>query len=228
MVPNWAAGRGIMRAPKLENAMTRFITLETAALEPEERYKLVIGAVVPRPVAWITSVNEQGLVNAAPFSSYNYVCHAPPMLAINIGLREGELKDTARNIMANGEFVVNVATESMLEPMHASGADYPPEVSEPAELGLQLLPGQFVRVPRLAASPVQMECRLERAIALGSGFSTLYIGEVVAFHVDEALYDQGRIDSVRMRPVARLGGPLYAGLGTIWNRPILRTLPGSN
>ncbi len=205
--------------------MTDFITLETSTLEQDEGYKLVIGAVVPRPVAWITTVDAAGRVNAAPFSSYNYVCHSPPMLAVNIGDRAGELKDTARNMLATGEFVVNVATEDMLEPMHESAADYPPEVSEPEVLGIELLPGRFVKVPRIAGSPVQMECRLDRSIPLGRAGSTLYIGEVIAFHVASDLYVDGRIDSVRMRPVARLGGPFYAGLGTIWKRAMLQQAP---
>jgi flavin reductase (DIM6/NTAB) family NADH-FMN oxidoreductase RutF len=205
--------------------MTGFVTLETRNLSPEEGYKMVIGAVVPRPVAWITTIDAQGRVNAAPFSSYNYVCSNPPMLAVNIGERGGELKDTARNMVANGEFVVNVATEDMLEPVHASAADYPPEVSEPEELGIELMPGQFTRVPRIAGSPVQMECRLTHTLPLGKGSSSLYIGEVIAFHVASEIFEGGRIDSVRLRPIARLGGPLYSGLGTIWKRAMLGHVP---
>ena len=205
--------------------MAEMLTVDAAGLDTAAAYRLIIGCVVPRPIAWITTVNESGLVNAAPFSSYNYVAHSPPMLAVNIGSRLGELKDTARNIRATCEFVVNVATEGVMEVMHRCGADYPPDVSEPQALGIELLPGKRVRAPRIAASPVQMECRLERAITLGRGLNTLYIGEVLAFHLSTDVYDGRNVDSLKMRPIARLGGPYYAALGEIFMRPALQKPP---
>ena len=108
----------------------------------------------------------------------------------------------------------------------AARADYPPGVSETDALGIELLPSQRVKPPRIAISPVQMECRLDQAVTLGRGVNTLYIGEVVAFHIHRDLYDGSRIDSVKMRPVARLGGPYYAGLGEIFHRPMLQRPPG--
>ena len=205
--------------------MAEFVTVDASALDTTSAYRLIIGCVTPRPVAWVTTIDAEGRVNAAPFSSYNYVAHSPPMLAINIGLREGRLKDTARNIVATGEFVVNVATEANLDLMHACSAEYPPEVSETEELGIALLPGVKVRVPRIAVAPIQMECRLERALALGRGPNTLYIGEVLAFHLSREIYDGRHVDSARMRPIARLGGPYYAALGEIFTRPILQKPP---
>jgi len=205
--------------------MAQFVTVDAAALDTPTAYRLIIGCVTPRPIAWVTTVNAHGVVNAAPFSSYNYVAHSPPMLAINIGSRDGELKDTARNIVQTGEFVVNVATESNMDLMHATSAEYPAEVSEAEALGIALLPGVKVRAPRIAVAPVQMECRLERALALGRGLNTLYIGEVLAFHLSTEIYDGARVDSARMRPIARLGGPYYAALGEIHTRPILQKPP---
>lgn len=205
--------------------MAEFVTIDAAGLGTPEAYRLIIGCVTPRPIAWVTTVDAAGRVNAAPFSSYNYVAHSPPMLAINIGSRDGHLKDTARNIVDTGEFTVNVATEANMEQMHRSSTEYPPGVSEAEELGIALLPGVKVRAPRIADSPVHMECRLERAITLGRGLNTLYIGEVLAFHLSRDIYDGRHVDSVRMRPVARLGGPYYAALGEIFDRPVLQTPP---
>lgn len=197
-------------------------------LDTDTAYRLLVGCVVPRPVAWITSVNDQGVVNAAPFSSYNYVATSPPMLAVNIATRPGSglTKDTARNIASSREFVVNVATEQDMDLMHKTAQEFGPEVSEPDALGIALLPGKHVRVPRIASSPVQMECKLDQIITLGRGVNTLFIGEVVAFHLSDAVYDGHRVDSVAMRPVARLGGPFYAGLGDIIHRPMLQRPPG--
>ncbi len=202
-----------------------FTTLDATTMDTATAYRLLVGAVVPRPVAWITTRGKNGVVNAAPFSSYNYVAHSPPMVAVNIGSREGQLKDTARNIMETGEFVVNVATFEGMELMHGSAADYLPEESEAEALGIDLIPSERVAPPRVAISPIQMECRLEQAITLGRGLNTLYIGEVLVFHLSSSVYDGRHVDSVKMRPIARLGGPLYAELGEVHHRPQLQKPP---
>jgi flavin reductase (DIM6/NTAB) family NADH-FMN oxidoreductase RutF len=208
------------------SALDDFILVDGEGLDTAQAYRLLIGCTAPRPIAWITSLGPDGRVNAAPFSSYNYVATSPPMLAINIAAREGEVKDTARNIRETGEFVVNVATESTMETMHASAANYPPDVSECEALGIALLPSHRIKVPRIAMTPVQMECKLDQVIVLGRGVNTLFIGEVVAFHLSPEIYDGSRVDSVKMRPIARLGGPYYAGLGEIFHRPMLQRPPG--
>jgi flavin reductase (DIM6/NTAB) family NADH-FMN oxidoreductase RutF len=204
-----------------------FVTLATERMSTEEAYRLICGCVVPRPVAWITTCDQAGNINAAPFSSYNYVAHSPPMVAVNIGSRDGELKDTARNIRATDEFVVNVATEATLEQMHACGAEYPAGVSELKALGITTAPSSIIRPPRIIAAPIQLECRLEQFIVLGRGLNTLYIGEVVAFHLSKEIFDGRYIDSIAMRPIARLGGPYYAALGEVFYRPMLQSLPKS-
>ena len=203
-----------------------YVTVAASGLDTQAAYKLIIGCVVPRPIAWITSLSAAGRVNAAPFSSYNYVSHSPPMVAVNVGLRAGALKDTARNILATREFVVNVATEPARQPMHDCSADFPPDESEPEALGIALLPSHFVKPPRIAASPVHMECRLDQAVRLGTGNNTLYIGEVIAFHFSPQVYDGEKVDSRALRPLARLGGPYYSTLGEIIHAPILATPPG--
>jgi flavin reductase (DIM6/NTAB) family NADH-FMN oxidoreductase RutF len=202
-----------------------FTTLDATTMDTATAYRLLVGAVVPRPVAWITTRSKDGVVNAAPFSSYNYVAHSPPMVAVNIGTKDGQLKDTARNIVETGEFVVNVATFDAMDLMHGCSADYPAETSEIEALGIELLPGERIAVPRVAVSPIQMECRLERAITLGRGLNTLYIGEVLVFHLSSTVFDGRHVDSVKLRPIARLGGPLYAELGELHNRPQLQKPP---
>lgn len=203
-----------------------FKTLAAGGMDTATAYRLLCGIVVPRPIAWVTSISAKGVVNAAPFSSYNYVAHSPPMLAINIGSRNGELKDTARNIVEGREFVVNVATVANMEHMHKTSAEFGPNDSETTAGNIELLPSQHVRPPRIAMSPVQMECRLQQVVKLGR-LNTLYIGEVVVFHLSSEVYDGRHVDSVKMQPVSRLGGPWYAGLGETFLRPILQTPPAA-
>lgn len=196
-----------------------FTSLPIADLSSSQAYKLLTGVVVPRPIAWISTRSSGGVVNVAPFSSYNYVADTPPMLAVNIGLHDdGCLKDTARNIRETGEFVVNVTTRAALDVMNASSARYAAGVSEARELGIELLPGRVVGVPRVASSPVHMECRLSQIVPLGAGVNTLYIGEVVMFHLAKGVYDGRHVNSVAIDPLARLGGPFYAALGEIFKR----------
>ena len=190
--------------------MNDFEFVDGEGLDTAAGYRLIIGCVVPRPIAWITTVDRDGRVNAAPFSSYNYVATSPPMLAINIATRNGEIKDTARNIRESGEFVVNVATEHTMEVMHQTAQEFAPDVSETDALGLELLPSRRVRPPRLAATPVQMECRIDRIVELGRGINTLFIGEVIAFHLSR---DDLRRQARRQRRAAPGGAP---------RRPVLR------
>jgi flavin reductase (DIM6/NTAB) family NADH-FMN oxidoreductase RutF len=191
------------------------VEVDPAAVSPDHAYKLLVGAVVPRPVAWVTTLAPQGHVNLAPFSCFTFVCSEPPMIAISVGRLGGELKDTPRNIAAHGEFVAHIADEGQVEQVHESSTEFPREVSEVNHLGLEVAPSRKVKVPRLAAAPVAMECRLERTIDFGLERTRLIVGEVVHFHIAENLYKDGRIDALRFRPVARLGGPRYARLGEI-------------
>lgn len=202
------------------SASHTFVRVDACDLASEMAHRLIIGCVAPRPIAWISTQDEHGHVNAAPFSSYNFVSSEPPMLAVQIALRNGAIKDTARNIRQTAEFVVNVATEDNMEAMHRSARDYPAEISEPTEIGIALLPSTFVRPPRIAISPVQMECRLHKIVELSQD-SSLFIGQVLTFHLSSHIYDGRVVDTVKMRPLGRLGGPYYAGFGEIYYRPVL-------
>lgn len=203
-----------------------YVTIVIDPADKVRNYKLLVGSVVPRPIAWITSFGPGDVVNAAPFSCYTFVSSVPPMLAINIGPREngpGESgrreKDTTENVRRTGEFVVNVAALPQLPAMHQSSADYPREIGEADALGLALAPSERIAVPGIALSPVRMECVLDRILELGEAGNHLVIGRVLAFHVRADLYRDGRIDSFAMRPVARLGGPNYASLGEFITMP---------
>lgn len=183
--------------------------IDPAALTARDRYRLGIAAVVPRPIAWITTVDAAGTVNLAPFSYFNGVCASPLVLSVSIAHRD-PIKDTLANLRANGEAVVHLVPPAQLEAMHASGGEYRHDVSEPALLGLALLPGERVRPPRLACAEVAFECRLQREIPVGDPPVALCLLEAVLAHVAAAVAGaDGLPDPLRMRAVARLGGDAY-------------------
>ncbi len=201
--------------------------IDAARLEPEATYRLLTGIVVPRPIAWVTTVNALGRVNLAPFSAFTFVSNKPPMVGINVGRRAGVLKDTGRYIHANGEFVVNIADETMIEAVHLSSIEHAPDVSEVDELGLETVASRMIGTPRLAMAPISMECRLHRSIAFGDTGSEFMVGEVLLFHVRDALLSQGKIDTGLLRPICRLAGPNYGKLGEIVQMtPVARTPKG--
>lgn len=195
-------------------------------LNAEESYKLITGTVVPRPIAWVSTVNQWGGINLAPFSAFTFVCSFPVMLGFNVGRRLGEIKDTARNIRANSDYVVNIADESMLEALHLSSFEHPPEVSEAEFLGLETVSCSMVRGKRLAKAPISMECRLNQILNFGSSGADFIVGEVLLFHVRDDLLVNGKIDSGRLRPICRLAGPNYAKLGEIITMQPVSRLPG--
>ncbi|MGE0314807.1 MAG: flavin reductase family protein [Lautropia sp.] len=189
--------------------------IDPSPLSPDALYKLLTGAVVPRPIAWVTSMSAQGVLNLAPFSAFTFVSNKPPMLGINVGRKAGVMKDTGNNIQASGEYVVHIPDDTMIDAVHRSSIEFPPDVSEVDVLGLATVASTRVRVPRLAIAPIAMECRLHGATAYGSTGSLFIVGEVLAFHVRDGLAAEGKIDTTLLRPVCRIGGPNYASLGEI-------------
>ena len=192
-------------------------TILPESLDAVQAYKLLTGVIVPRPIAWVSTISAAGTTNLAPFSYFTSVSNKPPMVGINIGQEYGGRKDTARNILQTEEFVVNVAHWGQLKDLHASADHNPPEISEIELLGLKTLPSLQIKPPRIADAPVQMECRFRQMIPFGSGGSEFYVGEVVAFHFRDDVIDTEtlRVNSVGLEPICRLGGPMYAGLGEI-------------
>ena len=170
-----------------------------------DNYKLLTNLVVPRPIAWVTSLNANGVVNLAPFSFFNAVGANPLYLIISIGLTDaGETKDTAKNILAGGEFVVNLVTEELFDAMNISAADFPEGESELEASGLHAAPSVKIRPPRVAESQASMECKLHSSQLLGN--NTLVIGEVVMFHVADHLMGP-RMHVNNFAPIGRLGSP---------------------
>lgn len=184
-------------------------------LDKGSAYKLLTGVVVPRPIAWVSTISSRGIANLAPFSCFTFVSADPPIVGFNSGLRDQKRKDTARNIMEAGEFVVNIATFDMLSFVHASAADYAEEDSEIAHLRLATLPSDIVRPPRLADSPISLECVLDRTVCFGRSGSEFITGEVKLFHIRDDLIANGKIDTEAVRPLMRLAGSVYAAIGEI-------------
>lgn len=182
-------------------------------LDESGTYKLVTGTVVPRPIAWVSTVDAEGHPNLAPYSFFTAVSIVPPLVSISVEPRdseEGLLKDTLRNVQEVGEFVVNTVADGLVGAVITSAEDIPAEDSEFERAGLTPLPSKFVDPPRVAESPVSMECRLERLIELGSGPHTLVIGEVLAWHVSAGVLDvHGRVDFPVLAPVGRMAGDYY-------------------
>jgi flavin reductase (DIM6/NTAB) family NADH-FMN oxidoreductase RutF len=195
------------------------IELDPQGMTRDEIYKVLTGAVAPRPIAWITTRSRRNVVNAAPFSAYTLVSQDPPLVLFqaDAALRE---KDTIVNIRNTEEFVVNVATMRLLDAMHQCSAPLPPDVSETEAFGIELADSKVVAVPRVAASPVAFECRLYRMFDVGNEPHTIVIGEVVCFQIDESVFADGKIDQRKLDPVSRIGGPYYARMGEFIHKPV--------
>ncbi len=188
-------------------------------------YKLLIGSVVPRPIAWVSSVDAEGVRNLAPFSYFMAITHDPPTIAFSAGPRGEETgggargkKDTLRNVEATREFVVNMVDDALAEAMNVTSGDYAADVDEFAKAGLAAAPSAKVKAPRVAAAPVSMECRLARIIPVGNLPHHLIMGEIVHVHVRDDVFDPatGRLDVQRFKPVGRLAGHLYTHVHDIF------------
>jgi flavin reductase (DIM6/NTAB) family NADH-FMN oxidoreductase RutF len=192
--------------------------LDPHTMKQESIYKLLIGCVVPRPIAWVSTLGPDGVNNLAPFSFFMGVCQEPPTIAFSSGPRAKHRKDTVRNAEHTGDFVVNVVDDDLAEPMNLSSGEYPPEVDEFALTGLTAAPGVRVRAPRVAQAPISLECRVAQIIPVGRGPHSLVLGEIIYFHVRDDLYEAatGRIDIARLRPVGRLAGHSYARVHDIF------------
>ncbi len=192
--------------------------LDPRSVSPTSVYKLLIGCVVPRPIAWVSTVGADGIHNLAPFSFFMAVCPDPPTIAFSSGPRDGGKKDTIRNVEHTGDFVVNVVDDPHAEQMNLTSGEYPPEVDEFALAGLTAVPGFRVRAPRVAEAPINMECRVTQIVPVGRGPHSLVLGEVVYFHLHDDVFDRatGRIELHRLRPVGRLAGNLYAHIHDIF------------
>ena len=180
-------------------------------VSPHERYKMLAGFVLPRPIAWVTTLGPTGVVNAAPFSFFNVFAEDPPLVMFAVNKRpDGRLKDTWTNIKRTGEFVVNLADEPLARAMHESSGDFPPEIGEPDYLGLKLAPSRKVAAPRLADAPWAMECKIWQVLNVKEE-RQLVIGEGLRFHLRDELWDPKamRVHMDRYHPMGRMFADRY-------------------
>jgi flavin reductase (DIM6/NTAB) family NADH-FMN oxidoreductase RutF len=179
----------------------------------KERYKLLLSTIVPRPIAWIVTLDRDGHLNAAPFSFFNAFATDPPVVGVGIGSYDsGRPKDTRRNIRETGQFVINLVSEEMARSMNITAINFEPGVSELAEAKLETLPSVHIKPPRIAGSPVAMECDLMQIVDLGTD-TGLVLGRVLAMHVrEDAIIDVARhyIDTPRLGLIGRMHGGWYA------------------
>ena len=194
--------------------------LDPSTLSSNAGYKLLIGCVVPRPIAWVSTQDAKGVRNLAPFSFYMGAAGKPPTIVFSSGLRgmdgghktgSGVYKDTLNNILAMGEFVVNTVNESVGEQMNITSSDVAPGVDEFELAGVTPAASVRIRPPRVLEAPISMECHLVQTVPVGEDGHMLVIGRVVYFHIRDDLYDPavGRIDQERLRPIARMAGHKY-------------------
>lgn len=191
------------------------ISVDPSTLPPRDRYKLLTGLVIPRPIAFVTSLSREGIVNAAPFSFFNLISDTPPVCVLGIDPKPaGGPKDTVANVLAGRDYVVNLVDEALGPKMNLCATDFPGGISEPDAVGLALTSGEQVKVPRLVDAPVSLECRLRQAIELDEHHYVL-LGDILHLHVRPGLVDPSnlRTDLTVYRPLARLSGNQYASLG---------------
>jgi len=185
--------------------------LELAHLPPLERYKLLIGLVIPRPIAWVSTWSENGVANCAPFSFFNVISEDPPLCILSFNWRaDGEVKHTLKNIRRTGEFVVNLADEATANAMHLTGTELPETESEFAKFGLTPVPAKLVKHPRIAEAAASLECRVERRINFGPE-REMVVGEILLVHARDGIIDPvtKRISEELYRPVGRLFANRY-------------------
>ncbi|HET7629402.1 MAG TPA: flavin reductase family protein [Bacillales bacterium] len=184
------------------------MVIDPHELSDKDVYKLLIGSVVPRPIAWVSTVNAAGVCNLAPFSFFTVASRKPPMLCFSIGPgvneRQGTIKDTLINIRGMKEFVINVVSLPLADAMYETSRHLPPSVDEFQAANVTPVESVEVKVPRVKESLIQMECKLETIIPLGGDH--LVIGRMVKYHIRDDLYKNGRIDLQALQPVGRLAG----------------------
>jgi flavin reductase (DIM6/NTAB) family NADH-FMN oxidoreductase RutF len=185
-----------------------------------ENYKFLIGSIIPRPIAFVTTQSKDGILNGAPFSYFNIISSNPPMISLSIQRTSGRRKDTARNIIETKEFVVHIVDEQNVEKVNMTAASLPPDQSEIELAKLTPVDSVKISVPGVKEAKIRMECSLEHSIELGGMDSPgcdLIIGKVVQFHIESDIYENGRIDPRGLAAVSRLAGTNYAKIGEIFS-----------
>ncbi|MFS0781547.1 flavin reductase family protein [Bacillus sp. 1P06AnD] len=196
-------------------------SIDPATMSERENYKFLTGTIVPRPIAFVTTVGTDGTINAAPFSFFNIVSSNPPLVSLSVQRKNGKQKDTARNIVDSGEYVIHIVDESNVDEVNKTAASLPAYESELDLTNFTMITSSVVGTPAVQEAKVRMECRLEKAIPLGGDNKDgcdLLIGNIVAYHIDENLYDsKGHINQEELAAVSRLAGNQYAKMGEFFS-----------
>lgn len=189
-----------------------------------DMYKLLIGSVQPRPIAWVSTVDAHGVPNLAPYSFFTAVCSDPPTIVFCPGVRRqtGLPKDSLLNVRETGEFVVNIVTESLAEKMNITSTELDHDVNEFEYAGVEAAQSVMVKVPRVAESPIAIECKLDQIVTIsdqpGGGF--IVVGRVVYMHINDDVYiPDFKIDTLKVQPVGRLAGSGYTKVNDIFEMP---------
>ena len=199
--------------------MMLMLSIDPRTNTERENYKLLIGSIIPRPIAFVTTLSEDGVLNGAPFSYFNIVSANPPMISLSIQRSGEKQKDTAKNIKKKKEFVVHIVDEQNVEKVNKTAASLPPHVSEIELAELTRVESTKISVPGVKQAKIRMECVLENFLELGDKDNPscdLIIGKVIQFHVENDLYENGRIDAKGLAAVSRLAGANYAKVGEIF------------
>lgn len=216
--PNWKPG------DKIESPVDQMVGIDPDQIKTADRYKLLIGSIVPRPIALVATQNSAGQVNLAPFSFFNGVCSNPPCVTISIARKaDGSKKDTLRNIEETKQFVVNTSSSWLTEPLVHSAGEFPYGTDEMALTGLTPIASLKVAPPRVKEAAIHFECALYKLVEIGdgsAGSATLVIGQIVYFHIHAAAYKEGKIDWQALAPLARLGGRSYTQVDNEFERAI--------
>ncbi|MCW5823493.1 MAG: flavin reductase family protein [Cyanobacteria bacterium TGS_CYA1] len=193
--------------------------VDAGKAKPGDMYRILLGSVLPRPIAWVSTRSNSGVDNLAPFSFFNAVSANPPLLAFapalhavaEPGSNKGVAKDTLRNIKDNGEFVINIVSYDLREQMNASSGNFAKEVSEFDKTGLTRAQSEMIKPPRVLECKISFECRLYKLLEFGEEPSSgnLVIGSVLCVHLDDSVYRDGRIDTAKLDPIARMEGNWY-------------------
>ncbi len=193
-------------------------------MAPNDVYRLLIQSVIPRPIAFVSTLSRDGIANLAPFSFFNAVSSNPATVILGIGFRpDGSKKDTLKNIEETGEFVVNSAHRWLVDPLVYSAGGFAPEVDEISLVGLTSISSHLVKPSRIKESGVHFECTLQQLVPIGNGAtgSTVVVfGEIRRIHIADGLITDGRIDPKKFEAIGRLGGISYAELGDIFQREV--------
>jgi flavin reductase (DIM6/NTAB) family NADH-FMN oxidoreductase RutF len=192
------------------------VIVDPAATEPRNVYKLMVATIVPRPIAFVSTIGADGILNLAPFSFFTAASADPPVICFApmiraTGARDAGRKDTLRNIQATGEFVVNIVSEEFASQMNICSTEFAPEVDEFQAAGLTPVPSDLVRPPRVKESHVHMECRLLEIVDVSAKplGGSLVLGQVLRFHVEDGWFDNYQLDPDKLRPIGRMGGSTY-------------------